>query len=135
MVARMIEVAPVADEADERLSLDAYLETWPHELFGLPEVQAFKASLLDHADLLAREDGTVLGSGFVALFPGLPESPRVMVTVPPRRRRGTLRSLGQPYDPGRRWACGRASPKLPWVKPPPCCLERRSAPAQGSPPP
>ena len=83
----MIEVSPVANEAEEQLSLDAYLETWPHEQFGLPEVQAFKAGLLDHADLLARENGTVLGSGFAALFPGLPESPRVMVTVPLRHRR------------------------------------------------
>ena len=82
----MVEVAAVADEADEQLSLDAYLETWPHESYGLPEVRAFKASLLDHADLLAREDGAVLGCGFVALFPGLPESPRVMLTVPPRNR-------------------------------------------------
>ena len=86
MVERMVEVFHVADETEEQLSLDAYLETWPHEEFGLPEVQAFKASLLDHADLLAREDGTVLGCGFAALFPGLPESPRVMVTVPLRNR-------------------------------------------------
>ena len=86
MVERMVEVAPVADEAEEQLSLDTYLETWSHESYGLPEVQAFKASLLDHADLLAREDGAVLGSGFVALFPGLPESPRMMLTVPPRNR-------------------------------------------------
>ena len=86
MVGRMVEVAPVADETDERLSLDAYLETWPHESFGLPEVQSFKASLLDYADLLAREDGVVLGSGFAALFHGLPNSPRVMVTVPPGHR-------------------------------------------------
>jgi len=82
----VIDVSPVADEAEEQLSLDAYQETWPHEQFGLPDVQAFKASLLDHADLLAREDEVVLGSGFAALFPGLPESPRVMVTVPPRHR-------------------------------------------------
>jgi GNAT superfamily N-acetyltransferase len=86
MVAQMIEVAPVTDEADEQRSLDTYLETWPHESYGLAEVQAFKASLLDHADLLAREDGAVLGCGFVALFHGLPESPRVMLTVPPRNR-------------------------------------------------
>jgi GNAT superfamily N-acetyltransferase len=82
----MVDVAPVADEAEERLSLDAYLETWPHDQFGLPEVQAFKASLLDYADLLARECGTVLGSGFAALFPGLPDSPRVLITVPPGHR-------------------------------------------------
>src|SRR5436309_15867328 len=86
MVAQVIEVSPCADEADEQRSLDTYLETWPHEQFGLPEVQAFKASLLDHADLLAREDATVLGSGFAARFPGLPERPRVMVTVPTRHR-------------------------------------------------
>ena len=60
---------PSRDDADERLSLDAYLETWPHESFGLPEVQAFKASLLDHADLLAREDGAVLGGGFAPCSP------------------------------------------------------------------
>ena len=93
----MVEVAPVADEADEQLSLDAYLETWPHESYGLPEVRAFKASLLDHADLLAREDGAVLGCGFVALFPGLPESPRVMLTVPPRNRgRGAHQGKQEP---------------------------------------
>src|SRR6188472_1658323 len=81
-----IEISPVADEVEEQLSLDAYLETWPHESFGLPEVQAFKAGLLDHADLLARQDGVVLGCGFAALFPGLPKSPRVMITVPPGKR-------------------------------------------------
>jgi len=82
----MISISPVEDEHEEQLSLDAYLATWPHESFGLPEVQAFKRSLLDHADLLAQDDGVVLGSAFAALFPGLPESPRVMVTVPPGRR-------------------------------------------------
>jgi GNAT superfamily N-acetyltransferase len=86
MVESMVEVTHVASEADEQLSLDAYLETWRHESFGLPEVQAFKASLLDHTDLLARENGAVLGSGFAALFHGLPQSPRVMVTVPPANR-------------------------------------------------
>jgi len=90
----VIEVSPVAGEADERRSLDTYLETWPHESFGLPEVLAFKAALLDYADLLARENETVLGSGFAALFPGLPESPRVMITVPPpHRRRGAGTTL------------------------------------------
>jgi GNAT superfamily N-acetyltransferase len=82
----VIEVAPIADEAEAQLSLDAYLETWPHESYGLPEVEAFKASLLDYADLLARDNGTALGSGFAALFPGLPESPRLMITVPPQHR-------------------------------------------------
>jgi GNAT superfamily N-acetyltransferase len=106
MVERMVEVAPVADEAEEQLSLDAYLKTWPHESFGLPEVHSFKASLLDHADLLARQDGLVLGSGFAALFPGLPESPRVRITYPPghlRRGAGSSR-----YPAVAHWARERA---------------------------
>ena len=86
MVGRMVEVAPVADEADgAALARRLHRDVAARE-FGLPEVQAFKASLLDYADLLAREDGVVLGSGFAALFPGLPDSPRVMVTVPPGHR-------------------------------------------------
>lgn len=90
----MIDVAPVADEAEERLSLAAYVETWPHDSFGLPELQWFKASLLDHTDLLAREDGVVLGSGFAALFHGFPGRPTVFVTVPPpHRRRGAGTAL------------------------------------------
>jgi GNAT superfamily N-acetyltransferase len=90
----MVDVKPIANEADEKLSLNAYLETWTHESFGLPEVQWFKGGLLDHADLLAREDGDVLGSGFAALFPGLPDRPTVMVTVPrPHRRRGAGTAL------------------------------------------
>jgi GNAT superfamily N-acetyltransferase len=83
----MVDVTPVGNEAEEQLSLDAYVETWPHDSYGLPEVQAFKASLVDHADLLAREDGELLGSGFAALFPGFRDRATVFVTVPPSRRR------------------------------------------------
>lgn len=90
----MVDVAPVADEAEEQLSLDAYVETWPHDSFGLPELQAFKTSLVDHADLLARADGTVLGSGFAALFPGFRDRITVFVTVPAaNRRRGAGTAL------------------------------------------
>lgn len=90
----MVDVAPVADEEEEQLSLDAYVETWPHDSFGLPELQAFKTSLVDHADLLARADGTVLGSGFAALFPGFRDRITVFVTVPAaNRRRGAGTAL------------------------------------------
>ena len=90
----MISISPVADEHEEQLSLDAYQAAWPHERFGLPEVHSFKRQLLDHADLLAREDGALLGSGFAALFHGFPERPTVFVTVPPsRRRRGAGSAL------------------------------------------
>jgi len=67
----MMDVAPIANDADEQLSLDAYVATWPHDSFGIPELQAFKAGLVDHADLLAREDGAVLGSGFRGALPRL----------------------------------------------------------------
>jgi GNAT superfamily N-acetyltransferase len=90
----MIEVTPVLDASEEQLSLDAYQAAWPHERYGLAEVQAFKQSLLDHADLLARVDGALLGSGFAALFHGFPDRPTVFVTVPPsRRRRGAGTAL------------------------------------------
>jgi mycothiol synthase len=90
----MVDVRPVGNEAEEQLSLDAYVETWPHDSYGLPELQAFKASLVDHADLLAREGGELLGSGFAALFPGFPDRATVFVTVPPsRRRRGAGTAL------------------------------------------
>jgi mycothiol synthase len=94
MVARMIEVTSTTDARDEQLSLDAYNETWPHARFGLPEVQAYKTQLLHHADLLAREDGGVLGSGFAGIHAGLPERVEVLVTVPaPNRRRGAGTAL------------------------------------------
>ena len=98
----MVDVRPVADEAEEQLSLDAYVETWPHDSFGLPELQAFKAALVDHADLLARKDGDVLGSGFAALFPGFRDRITVFVTVPPpHRRRGAGTAL---YEALSEWA-------------------------------
>jgi GNAT superfamily N-acetyltransferase len=83
----MVEVFPVADEAEEQLSLDLHNETWPHTRYALPEVHWFKASLLAHADLLARADGEALGSGLAVVFPGFPERVYVLVTVPPQHRR------------------------------------------------
>jgi GNAT superfamily N-acetyltransferase len=52
----MVDVTPVADETEERLSLDAYVETWPHDSFGLPKLQAFKTSLVDHVSWADRPD-------------------------------------------------------------------------------
>ncbi len=98
----MVDVSPVSDETEEQLSLDAYVETWPHDSFGLPELQAFKATLVDHADLLARADGDVLGSGFAALFPGFRDRVTVFVTVPgANRRRGAGTAL---YEALSGWA-------------------------------
>ena len=90
----VVEVRPIADDTEEKLSLDAYVETWPHDSFGNPELQAFKAGLVDHADLLALEESAVLGSGFAALFPGFRDRITVFVTVPaPNRRRGAGTAL------------------------------------------
>jgi GNAT superfamily N-acetyltransferase len=101
----MVDVTPVADEAEEQLSLDSYVGTWPHDSFGLPELQAFKTGLVDHADLLAREDGVVLGSGFAALFPGFRDRITVFVTVPAaNRRRGAGTAL---YEALSAWALAR----------------------------
>ena len=45
----MVDVGPIANDADEQLSLDAYVETWPHDSFGIPELQAFKAGHYEEA--------------------------------------------------------------------------------------
>jgi mycothiol synthase len=106
----VIEVTPVADEADEQLSLDAYNETWPHSRYALPEVHSFKAGLLDHADLLARSGDDVLGSGFAGIHPGFPEMVFALVTVPPgNRRRGAGTAL---YGAISEWARGRGIERL-----------------------
>ena len=90
----MIEIAPIAGYADEQLSLDAYNEVWPHAAFGLAEVHSFKSTLLDHVDLLAREGGEVVGSGFSGIRPGFPELAFMIVTVlRGHRRRGAGTAL------------------------------------------
>ena len=63
----MVDVSPCANEADEQRSLDVYSEVWPHDRIGLAEVRSFKASLRDHADLLARIEGEVVGSAFASI--------------------------------------------------------------------
>jgi mycothiol synthase len=106
----VIEVAPVANEAEEQLSLDAYNETWPHTRYGLAEVQSFKTSVLDYADLLARSGAEVLGSGFAGIQPGFPELVSMVVTVPRgNRRRGAGTAL---YGAISGWARERGLERL-----------------------
>jgi GNAT superfamily N-acetyltransferase len=106
----VIEITPTAGEADEQRSLDAYNETWPHDPYELPMVHSYKASLLDHADLLARLDGQVVGSAFAALHPSRPELVNAMVTVPPpNRRRGAGTAL---YRALSSWARERGFDRL-----------------------
>ena len=113
MVERVVEVTPVAGEVEEQLSLDAFNATWPHMRFALPEVQSYKRALLAHADLLARENGAIVGSGFAAVHPGLPDEVRVLVTVPPStRRRGAGIAL---YEALSTWARERGVDELEGV--------------------
>jgi mycothiol synthase len=101
----MIEVSPIADEAEEQLSLDLYNATWPHDKYTLAEVRSFKASLTEHADLLVRLDGEAVGSGFPLIGPSRPWLVFAMVTVlPGQRRRGAGTAL---YESISAWATER----------------------------
>ena len=59
---------------------------WPHDRIGIDEARSFRASLLDHVDLLARIDGHVGGSAIGAISPSWPEVVSALVTVLPEQR-------------------------------------------------
>ena len=89
-----MEIVSCTDEADEQASLDVYNEVWPHDRIGLAEVHSFKASVVDHLDLIARIQGVVVGSGFAAIQPQRPELVFVLITVlAGQRRRGAGTAL------------------------------------------
>jgi GNAT superfamily N-acetyltransferase len=77
----VVEVFPIAGEPDELRSVEIYNTVVPHEQYGLAETHAFKASVLDHVDLLARVDGQVAGSAVAAIQPYRPEIVTVFLTV------------------------------------------------------
>lgn len=84
-----MEIVSCRDEADEQASLDVYNEVWPHDAVGIDEVHSFKASLVDHLDLLVRIDGDAAGSGFGAIQAQRPELVVTLITVlAEQRRRG-----------------------------------------------
>ena len=102
----MIEVFPYADEADEQRGLDVYNAVWPHDRVGLDEVRAYRASLRDYVDLLARIDGTMAGFALAAIAPQWPERAFALVTVLPELRgRGTGTAL---YEAVSAWAHERS---------------------------
>jgi GNAT superfamily N-acetyltransferase len=83
------EISPYVNEEDERLGLDVYNAVWPHDRIGIQEERSYRASMLDHVDLLARIDGHVGGSALGAIQPEWPEFVFALVTVlPEHRRRG-----------------------------------------------
>jgi GNAT superfamily N-acetyltransferase len=91
---RVVDVSPIADEAEELLSLDVYNDVWPHDRVGLSEVHSFKNGVLEHVDLLARIDGAVAGSAVAAIQPQRPELVFALVTVRgEQRRRGAGTAL------------------------------------------
>jgi len=77
----VILVSPCKSEADERVSLDVYNEVWPYESATLAEVHSYKASLVDHVDLLASVDGRPAGSAVAAIQPYDLETVYALTTV------------------------------------------------------
>jgi GNAT superfamily N-acetyltransferase len=98
----VIEVSTCADEADELLGLDVFNAVWPHDRVGIDEERAYRASLLDHVDLLARINGVEAGFALAAVAPQWPEQAFALVTVLPKLRgRGTGTAL---YEAVSAWA-------------------------------
>jgi len=97
----VIEVSPIADEAEEQLSLDLYNAVWPQDEYTLAEVHSFKAGLVDHVDLLVHVAGEAAGSGLALIGPNRPELVFAVVTVlPGLRHRGAGTGL---YEAISRW--------------------------------
>jgi GNAT superfamily N-acetyltransferase len=85
----VIDLSPVTDEADEQLSLDLYNTVVPQERVGLDEVHSFKASVVDHVELVARIDGDAAGSVLAVIGPQRRELVFMLAAVlPEHRRRG-----------------------------------------------
>jgi GNAT superfamily N-acetyltransferase len=98
----VIEVSTYVGESDELIGLDVYNEVWPHDRVGIEEERAYRATLRDHADLLARVDGVVAGFALAAIAPQWPEQAFALVTVLPKLRgRGTGTAL---YEAVSAWA-------------------------------
>lgn len=110
MVACVIEVFAVADDAGERLSLELYNEVWPHEALTLDEVHSFKRSVVECFDLVARVDGEPAGSAVVAILPQRRDLAFLLVTVlSGQRRRGAGTRL---YQETSRWARERGLERI-----------------------
>ena len=106
----MLDVVPCKNEQDEQVSLDIYNAVWPHDRVSLDEVHSFKASVRDSTDLIARLDGTAVGSGFGAILPHRPDRVFTLVTVlASERRRGAGGAL---YGALSAWAAERGLAEL-----------------------
>ena len=110
MVARVIEVSQVADEAEERLSLELYNAVWPHEALTLAEVHSFKRAVVECLDLVAHADGEPAGSAVVAIFPQRRDLAFLLSTVLPEHRR--LGAGTRLFEETSRWARGRGLERM-----------------------
>jgi GNAT superfamily N-acetyltransferase len=110
MVARVIEVSPVADEAEELLSLEIANAVWPHEAVTLDEVHSYKQTTVECLDLLARLDGEPAGSAVASIFPQRRDLVYVLSTVArEHRRRGVGTRI---YEVASQWARERGLDRL-----------------------
>jgi mycothiol synthase len=115
IVARVIEIQPCLDEAEEQASLDAYNAVWPQAAVTLDDVHSFKSSMRENVDYLARIDGTIAASAVAAIRPQRTDRVFTLVTVlAEHRRRGVGSAL---YDAVSRWAADRRVDALEtWVE-------------------
>jgi GNAT superfamily N-acetyltransferase len=110
MVAPVIEVFPVASEADERLSLEIYNAVWPHEALTLDDLHSFKRATVECLDLLARLDGEPAGSAIASIQPQRRDLVYVLSTVSSEhRRRGVGTGI---YEAVSRWARERGLDRI-----------------------
>ena len=98
----MVEIEPCRTEADERLSLEIYNAVCPDQAFSLADVRDWKASVIDHVDLVASLDGKPAGSAIASIMPSKPDMAFILNTVlPAARGRGVGTAL---YERAAAWA-------------------------------
>jgi GNAT superfamily N-acetyltransferase len=106
----MFEIAPCADESDERISLEIYNAVWPHDALTMDDVRSFKASVRDHVDYLARTDRSAVGSGVGVIFPHRADRVFAIITVLDEQRgRGAGSAL---YEAISAWTAERGLNEL-----------------------
>jgi mycothiol synthase len=110
MVARVVDVSTVANEAEELVSLEIYNTVWPQEAVTLDEVHSYKKTTVECLDLLARLDGEPAGSAVASIFPQRRDLVYVLSTVARKHRR---RGVGtRIYEVASQWARERGLDRI-----------------------
>lgn len=106
----MPEIAACEAEPEELASLAVYNAVWPHDAVTIEAVRAYRHSALHYVDYVAREDGTVVGSGVGAIFGYRAQRVATLITVlAEHRRRGAGTAL---YEALSEWATERGVREL-----------------------